>query len=184
MLSDVLVAFDHLKHTVTILANVYADDERGLEASYDDAVDDDRQGAAAARRPAAAAAADARPPAAGVPLEPPPEQFEGMVARIVDYIRAGDAYQVVPSQRWSAELDLDPSRSTAACASSTRPVHVLPGLPGLPGRGRVAEPLLTVTGRHVSTRPIAGTRRAAPTRPRTPASPRACSPTRRSAPST
>src|SRR3954449_2503858 len=38
MLSDVLVAFDHLKHTVTILANVYADDERGLEASYADAL--------------------------------------------------------------------------------------------------------------------------------------------------
>src|SRR4051794_41033435 len=32
MLSDVLVAFDHLKHRVTILANVYADED--LERSY------------------------------------------------------------------------------------------------------------------------------------------------------
>ena len=32
MLTDALVAFDHLKHTVTVIANVYADDE--LEASY------------------------------------------------------------------------------------------------------------------------------------------------------
>src|SRR5450755_2038990 len=32
MLTDTLVVFDHLKHTVTVLANVYADDD--LEASY------------------------------------------------------------------------------------------------------------------------------------------------------
>src|SRR6266480_542060 len=32
MLSDVLVAFDHLKHRITILANVYADED--LDASY------------------------------------------------------------------------------------------------------------------------------------------------------
>src|SRR5688500_12410668 len=38
MLSDVLVAFDHLKHTVTILVNVYAEDEDEVEAAYADAL--------------------------------------------------------------------------------------------------------------------------------------------------
>ena len=37
MLSDVLVVFDHLKHTISILVNVYADDE-DLDASYADAL--------------------------------------------------------------------------------------------------------------------------------------------------
>ena len=32
MLTDVLVIFDHLKHTVSILANVYAEDD--VERSY------------------------------------------------------------------------------------------------------------------------------------------------------
>src|SRR3954451_10188360 len=32
----------------------------------------------------------------------PRETFEAMVARIVEYVHAGDAFQVVPSQRWSA----------------------------------------------------------------------------------
>src|SRR6202167_3126144 len=32
MLTDALVVFDHLQHTVTVIANVYADDD--LEASY------------------------------------------------------------------------------------------------------------------------------------------------------
>src|SRR5215218_11190575 len=33
MLSDVLVVFDHLKHTITVLVNVYADDE-DVDGSY------------------------------------------------------------------------------------------------------------------------------------------------------
>ena len=38
----------------------------------------------------------------------PPERFEAIVARIVEYIHAGDAYQVVPSQRWSAPVPVEP----------------------------------------------------------------------------
>ena len=34
-------------------------------------------------------------------------QFEGMVERIVEYIYAGDAFQVVPSQRWSAPVPVE-----------------------------------------------------------------------------
>jgi anthranilate synthase component 1 len=159
MLSDVLVAFDHLKHTVTILANVYADDERGLEASYADAL---------------ATIAKARRLLAGpLPPLPPtparrrpefrsnlrPEQFEGMVSRIVDYIRAGDAYQVVPSQRWSAELDLDPfSLYRGLRVVNPSPYMYFLDFLDFQVAGASPEPLLTVSGRHVSTRPIAGTR--------------------------
>src|SRR6185503_8480938 len=39
MLTDVLVAFDHLKHTVTILANAYVDDDGGVEAAHARAVE-------------------------------------------------------------------------------------------------------------------------------------------------
>src|SRR4051794_1791860 len=38
MLSDVLVAFDHLRHTVTILANAYVDEDGGVEAAHARAV--------------------------------------------------------------------------------------------------------------------------------------------------
>src|SRR5204863_7085406 len=39
MLSDVLVVFDHLKHTLSILVNVYVDGpETDLGAAYEDAV--------------------------------------------------------------------------------------------------------------------------------------------------
>src|SRR4051812_12817855 len=106
MLSDVMVAFDHLKHTTTVLANVDADD---VEAGYERAVK---------------AIGEVRARLAGPlprPAEPIPERaepaweanmtraaFEGMVARIVEYVHAGDAFQVVPSQRWSARTGLEP----------------------------------------------------------------------------
>src|SRR3954452_24077257 len=38
MLSDVVVAFDHLKHTVTILANAYLDAHTGVETAHARAV--------------------------------------------------------------------------------------------------------------------------------------------------
>ena len=38
----------------------------------------------------------------------PREQFEANVSRIIEYIHAGDAYQVVPSQRWSAPTPVEP----------------------------------------------------------------------------
>ena len=43
MLSDVIVAFDHLRHTVTILANAYLDDETGVDAAHARAVEAIRQ---------------------------------------------------------------------------------------------------------------------------------------------
>jgi anthranilate synthase component 1 len=152
MLSDVLVVFDHLKHTITILANVYADDG-GIDEAYADAL--------ATIAKARGLLAGPVPPAEPTPPRARPtfasnmprERFEAMVARIVEYVHAGDAFQVVPSQRWSAELDADPF-------SVYRGLRVVNPSPYMDFQiaGASPEPLLTVTGRHVSTRPIAGTR--------------------------
>jgi anthranilate synthase component 1 len=158
MLSDVLVVFDHLKHTVTILVNVAADD---LEESYADAV---------------ATIADTRrlldgpvpKPESGRPDRPVPEfqsnmpreQFEGMVERIVEYVHAGDAFQVVPSQRWSAPLTgIDPfSVYRGLRVVNPSPYMYFLDFLDFQVAGASPEPLLTVTGRLASTRPIAGTR--------------------------
>src|SRR3954452_25528023 len=104
MVSDVLLAFDHLRRELTILANVFAGDD--FERAYSDAV---------------AAIADVRerlgapvPRLRRAPCGPP--EWESNVgndgyARGVeiakDYIRAGDIYQVVPSQRWSADAPVE-----------------------------------------------------------------------------
>jgi anthranilate synthase component 1 len=158
MLSDVLVVFDHLRHTITILVNVYADDG-DLDAAYDDAL----ATIAKARRLLAGPV----PVASPTPARERPaftsnvsrEAFEGMVARIVEYIHAGDAYQVVPSQRWSAELDADPfSVYRGLRVVNPSPYMFFLDFLDFQVAGASPEPLLTVSGGRVSTRPIAGTR--------------------------
>jgi anthranilate synthase component 1 len=158
MLSDVLVVFDHLKHTVTIMVNVAADD---LEDSYADAV----ATIAKARRllDGPVPKPDADRPERRVPeftSNMPRERFEGMVERIVEYVHAGDAFQVVPSQRWSAPLEGVDAFSVYRGLRVVNPSPYMYFLDFMDFQiaGASPEPLLTVTGRRASTRPIAGTR--------------------------
>jgi anthranilate synthase component 1 len=161
MLTDALVTFDHLKHTISILANA------DLEAEPDP----ERARAAAERTiaevraclagpvPRAAEPVAGEPPRVDFQSNMPRERFEAMVARIVEYIHAGDAFQVVPSQRWSAPVPVE----AFSIYRGLRNVNPSPYMYYLDfGDFQVAgaspEPLLTVTGRHVSTRPIAGTK--------------------------
>ena len=160
MLSDVLVVFDHLKHTVTILVNVYAERPEDVDDAYADAI----ATMAKARRLLAGPVPDlgTRPPRGERPRfasNMPRERFEAMVARIVEYVHAGDAFQVVPSQRWSAALDLDPfSVYRGLRVVNPSPYMYFLDFQDFQVAGASPEPLLTVAGRHASTRPIAGTR--------------------------
>src|SRR4051794_33977718 len=87
MLSDVIVAFDHLKHTTTVLANVDADD---VDASYARAVQ-------AIREVRERLSGPLPRPAGPIAERPEPAwtsnmeraQFEAMVARIIEYVHAG-----------------------------------------------------------------------------------------------
>jgi anthranilate synthase component I len=158
MLSDVLVVFDHLKHTITVLVNVYADDE-DVDRSYAAALETIAQVRRLLNGPLPQTAPTPARPRPEFSSNMPRERFEAMVARIVEYVHAGDAFQVVPSQRWSAELDADPF----SIYRGLRVVNPSPYMYFLDFRdfqiaGASPEPLLTVSGRHISTRPIAGTR--------------------------
>jgi anthranilate synthase component 1 len=168
MLSDVLVIFDHLKHTVTILVNVEVD--AGMEPT--DAVIERRYAEAAQTIAELRQALDGPVPHAErvggfqSPRETPRfesnmsrAQFEGMVERIVRYIHAGDAFQVVPSQRWSAPVPVEAfSIYRGLRAVNPSPYMYYLDFGDFQVAGASPEPLLTVNARHVSTRPIAGTR--------------------------
>jgi anthranilate synthase component 1 len=157
MLSDAIVAFDHLKHEVTILANAYVE-EHGAEEAHARAralIDEVRE-RLAGPLPRPAAAAHAEP---GFEPNMSREQFEAMVARIVEYVHAGDAFQVVPSQRWSAEVPVEPfSIYRGLRAVNPSPYMYFLDFEDFALVGASPEPLLTVSGRRASTRPIAGTR--------------------------
>jgi anthranilate synthase component 1 len=157
MLTDALVCFDHLKRTITVLANAYADDD--LEASYDDALRTIAEVRGRLRGPVPRA--EVASPRDVQPFESnmAPEQFEAVVARIIEYIRAGDAYQVVPSQRWSGSVPVEAfSIYRGLRAINPSPYMYFLDFGDFEIAGASPEPLITVSGRTVSTRPIAGTR--------------------------
>lgn len=158
--TDAMVVFDHLQHTVTLLSPVHAEEGDDLEARYVAAVDRIVELREALRRPAPE-----------TPLRPDRStdvtwesnrtrpEFEAMVARIIEYVRAGDAFQVVPSQRWTADVDADPF----SVYRGLRVVNPSPYMYYLDFGdwqvvGASPEPLVTVRDRSISMRPIAGTR--------------------------
>jgi anthranilate synthase component I len=161
MLSDALVVFDHLKHTVTILANADLDAEADLDRAYAAATRtiEDIRAVLAGPVPRPAPVAPGSRPAPEFESNMTRERFEAMVARIVEYIYAGDAFQVVPSQRWSARVPVEAfSVYRGLRAVNPSPYMYFLDFGDFQIAGASPEPLLTVAGRHVATKPIAGTR--------------------------
>ncbi|HEX4110413.1 MAG TPA: anthranilate synthase component I [Solirubrobacteraceae bacterium] len=158
MLSDVMVIFDHLRHTITILVQMPLGGD--VDAAYAAACEE-----IAAVRASLAERLVPRPAPAGERVAPTfepnmtREQFEATVARIIEYVYAGDAFQVVPSQRWSAPVPIEAfSIYRGLRAVNPSPYMYFLDFGDFQVAGASPEPLLTVTGRTVSTRPIAGTR--------------------------
>jgi anthranilate synthase component 1 len=161
MLSDALVVFDHLKHTVTILANADLQSEPDLERAYEQAagVIGDVRRVLAGPVPRAEALGVATREMPAFESNMTQAQFEAIVRRVVEYIYAGDAFQVVPSQRWSAPVPVEAfSIYRGLRAVNPSPYMYFLDFGDFQVAGASPEPLLTVTGRHVSTKPIAGTR--------------------------
>jgi anthranilate synthase component I len=179
MLSDSLVVFDHLRHTITTLVNADLDEEPDVErarATAASAIGEIRcalAGPVPLGVPGGESGHGADPGAAASAREMPEfesnmsgEQFERMVERIVEYIYAGDAFQVVPSQRWSAPSPVQAfSIYRGLRAVNPSPYMYYLDFGDFQVAGASPEPLLTVSsgerpdGRaRVSTRPIAGTR--------------------------
>ena len=181
MLTDVIVAFDHLRHTTTILANAYVE-EAGVETAHQRAVEAIRAVRTRLAGPLPEQTLHGPRPEPQFESNMPREQFEGMVARIVEYIHAGDAYQVVPSQRWSAPTPVEPF----SIYRGLRNVNPSPYMYFLDFED------FQLVGAHrsrCSPSPAATSPRARSPAPgraarTTPRSPPSCSPTRRSGPST
>ncbi|MEZ5077799.1 MAG: anthranilate synthase component I [Solirubrobacterales bacterium] len=158
MVTDAMVVFDHLRHELTVLACAFAGEDGGIDAGY---------------RRAAATIVEMRERLRGaVPVperpavvEPPEfvsnmerEEFEAAVARIVEYVHAGDAFQVVPSQRFTAPAPVEAfSVYRGLRAVNPSPYMYFLEFGDFQLAGASPEPLVKVSGRRVETRPIAGT---------------------------
>ncbi|MFT3865393.1 MAG: anthranilate synthase component I [Solirubrobacterales bacterium] len=158
MVTDAMLVFDHLRHELTILAAAIAGDGEGIDEAYARAaatIAEMRERLrGAVPRPATAAVVDAPEFTSNFERE----EFEAAVSKIVTYIRAGDAFQVVPSQRFSADAPVEAfSLYRGLRAVNPSPYMYYLEFGDFQIAGASPEPLVKVQGRRVETRPIAGT---------------------------
>jgi anthranilate synthase component 1 len=158
MITDVLVAFDHQRHEVTVIANAFVEDG-GIEDAHARAVETIGEVRERLRNPVPAVeATSAPPPDVRFESNMTRQQFEATVSRIIEYVHAGDVFQAVPSQRFSAQTPVE----AFSIYRGLRTVNPSPYMYFLDFgdfeiAGASPEPLVKVSGRRVETRPIAGT---------------------------
>jgi len=166
LLATDLAAIDHHEGTITLIANALNWDDRPerVDEAYDDAV---------ARLDAMTADLAASAPstvAVYAPATPEfvrrrsPAEHHAAVEAAKEQIRAGEAFQVVVSQRFEAPCPADPLDVYRVLrATNPSPYMYLLRLAGADGRafdivGSSPEALVTVADGVVTTHPIAGTR--------------------------
>ncbi len=165
MVSDALIVFDHLRHQVTIMVNAFVEDG-DVELAYERAAREIERARTLLGEPVPRAERhelrtfDRNAFASNMTRE----QFESAVERAKEYIFAGDIFQVVPSQRWSGPCPVEPfSVYRGLRTINPSPYMYFLEFEDFSIAGASPEPLVTVSGRHVETRPIAGTRPRAAT---------------------
>ena len=158
MLFDTVLAFDHVKHRILIIANARITAGEDLRALYQFAcakiqfVERELERGLSQPEPQTKAAPVVR-------SNMPKETFEAGVRTIKEHIAAGDIYQAVLSQRFEADVTADPFTVYRALRHvNPSPYMYFMRMGGLAIVGSSPEMLVRVEGRRVETHPIAGTR--------------------------
>ena len=160
LLADTVLVFDHLRHSITVVANVFVEG-REVDGPYELAVRRIADIKERLRRPLPE---DATAPTSAAPRLPVTSsmtrpQYEDGVGRVKEYIHAGDAFQVVLSQRFAVPVSVSPFAVYRGLrAVNPSPYMFFIAFDDFALCGSSPEPLVTVNGDHVVTRPIAGTR--------------------------
>ncbi|MBZ5694013.1 MAG: anthranilate synthase component I [Acidobacteriia bacterium] len=154
-----LLAFDHVQHRVWIVRNVFTEGPGSLRKKYDAAVREIRRTRQMLERPLPAERKAQRAGPLRVRSNMTKAQFTGAVEKAKEYILAGDAFQIVVSQRFEARTNASPF----AIYRALRVVNPSPylyylKLGDLSVVGSSPEMLVKVQGRNASYRPLAGTR--------------------------
>ena len=156
----IFAVFDNVRDELTLAAPIYPQPGLSAQAAWDQAQAALAQADAALVRPLPHAA----PPVA-LPPQPEPQsnltkaEFMAMVDRMKEYIAAGDAFQVVPSQRFTVPFALPPF----ALYRALRRINPAPFLffldfGGFAVVGSSPEVLVRLRDNTVTLRPLAGTR--------------------------
>ncbi|HVT72947.1 MAG TPA: anthranilate synthase component I [Lacunisphaera sp.] len=163
MLCDSIVAFDRAHQTMRLIVNAHVRDggDPAAAAAYAAACAELKRLQAALAQPLPLAPAALGDPG---PVRVPPGNFtrpafEQMVEDTKEFIRAGDIFQIVLSQRFSREFTQDPLDLYRTLRTvNPSPYMFLLDTGGFALVGASPEVHVRLTGRKVEIRPIAGTR--------------------------
>ena len=167
MLATDLAAVDHHEGTITLIANAVnwnGTDER-VDEAYDDALARLDVMTAALGQPLPSTVATFERPAPKHRAQRTLAEYEAIVDKLVGDIEAGEAFQVVPSQRFEMDTEADPIDVYRMLrVTNPSPYMYLMHVPD--DRGGIAfsivgsspEALVTVQDGWATTHPIAGTR--------------------------
>lgn len=160
-LTDTLLIFDHHERRIKIVANAHIVDPTHADRAYDEAVAKIEELEARLARPVRSSLLPVFTDV--VPLEPQinmtREEYVAMTEAMQEYIRAGDIFQVVPSQRFEVSFDgapLDLYRALRLINPS--PYMFCLKLGGMALVGSSPELHVRCEEGKVQIRPIAGTR--------------------------
>ena len=158
MLFDTVLAFDHVRHQILIVANARITGDEDLESLYEFARTNIEFIERELDRTLSKTA-----PAQTQPIEITSnvtrDEFEERVRTAKEYIAAGDIYQVVLSQRFETRFDVDPFVAYRALRHvNPSPYMYFLRMGGRAIVGASPEMLVRVEGQSMQTHPIAGTR--------------------------
>ena len=161
MRPTIVAVVDGVKGEVMVVSPVWNNDGQSARAAYAQAAERVMNAVADLDRPAAV---DTRDMGEMVQPSPPVSNtahadYLDVVAKAKEYIKAGDIFQVVPSQRWSQKFELPPfALYRALRRTNPSPYMFYFNFGAFQVVGASPEILVRVNDRKVTIRPIAGTR--------------------------
>jgi anthranilate synthase component 1 len=154
-----LVVFDHVQHRVWIIRNVFTEAKGSLRGKYDAAVGEVHRTRKTLEQPLPRGRRTPTAKPLRVKSNMSRAQFAAGVRKAKEYIRAGDVFQVVASQRFCAKTSAAPFEIYRALrVVNPSPYLYFLHLDDVSVVGSSPEMLVKVQGREVSYRPLAGTR--------------------------
>jgi len=167
LLATDIAAVDHHEGTITLIANAvnWNGSDEHVDEAYDDAVVRLDVMTAALGQPLSSTVATFTRPEPHPRAQRTLEEYGAVVERLVAEIEAGEAFQVVPSQRFEMDTGADPIDVYRMLrATNPSPYMYLLQIPNETGEtafsivGSSPEALVTVQDGWATTHPIAGTR--------------------------
>jgi anthranilate synthase component I len=158
MVFDTILAFDHVRHRILIIANARISGDEDLESLYRFSCAKIAFLERELERSLSKSSPQQRAPLS-ISSNLSREEFEAIVRMAKEYVAAGDVYQVVLSQRFETAIETDPFTVYRALRHvSPAPYMYFLKLGARAIVGSSPEMLVRVEGKRVETRPIAGTR--------------------------